>query len=524
MPAQITSWLGRVGNAIREFTIAQRTLALLGVAVVVLGIAALGLWASAPSYTPLFTGLTGSDANTIVTQLRTDGVPYQLSDGGATILVPQQNVYDERLKAAAAGMPSSNAGGYALLDKMGVTSSEFQQSVTYKRAMEGELAATIKALNGVKNASVHLAIPQATVFTSQTIDPTASVFVATDQGVTLTAEQVQAIVHLTSSSIEGMKASDVAVVDAAGNVLSTVGGGAVGSVDKQASDYEGRVRDAVQAMLDKVVGPGNATVVVAADMNQQTAQQVQETYTTPTSAPALNQSTTTQSYTGSGSSVPGVLGSTSVPVPTGSNGNGAYSSTADTRNNALDKLTTTTNIPPGSVKRQTVSVALNSNAQGVSVANITALVSAAAGIDRTRGDAVSVQSVAFNTTAAKDAAAALAAADAAATADQVGGIIRTAIITLGVAAPIVLGVVLFVRRSRKPSREAVDLDELGTLEDDPTFMEALAPAPVLTGTPVTSALATSIDRQRAEIASLAERDPAGTAEYLRTLMDDRQTV
>ena len=104
-----------------------------------------GLAVPSPSYTPLFSGLQATDANGIVEQLRTDNVPYELSDGGATILVPQDKVYDERLKAAAAGLPTAAATGYSLLDKMGVTSSEFQQSVTYKRALEGELASTISA-------------------------------------------------------------------------------------------------------------------------------------------------------------------------------------------------------------------------------------------------------------------------------------------------------------------------------------------------------------------------------------------
>ena len=106
-------------------------------------------------------------------------MPYQLTDGGATILVPQDKVYSERLKAASNNLPSSNEGGYSLLDKMGVTSSEFQQDVTYKRAIEGELAKTISSMDGVKAATVQLAIPEKTVFVSEEKDPTASVFVAT---------------------------------------------------------------------------------------------------------------------------------------------------------------------------------------------------------------------------------------------------------------------------------------------------------------------------------------------------------
>jgi flagellar M-ring protein FliF len=92
MPAQVTSAFRRIFGAIREFTIAQRTLALIGVAVLVLGIAGLTVWVSQPSYSPLFSGLAASDASSIVDQLKTDGVPYQLTDGGGTILVPEASV------------------------------------------------------------------------------------------------------------------------------------------------------------------------------------------------------------------------------------------------------------------------------------------------------------------------------------------------------------------------------------------------------------------------------------------------
>ncbi len=105
-----------------------------------------------------------TDANGIVEQLRKDNVPYELSNGGSTILVPDDKVNDERLKAAAAGLPAAAATGYSLLDKLGVTSSEFQQTVTYKRALEGELATTIQAMDGVKTAAVQLALPAKTVF------------------------------------------------------------------------------------------------------------------------------------------------------------------------------------------------------------------------------------------------------------------------------------------------------------------------------------------------------------------------
>ncbi len=535
MPAQVTSAFRRLFTAIREFTIAQRTIALIGVAVLVLGIAGLTMWISKPSYTPLFSGLAASDASTIVDQLRTDNVPYELSDGGATILVPEGNVYDERLKAASAGLPTSSNGGYSLLDKMGVTSSEFQQSVTYKRAIEGELASTIQALKGVKMASVQLAIPKDTVFTAQKNDPTASVFIQTDSGVTLSADQVQAIVHLTSASIDGMKATDVAVIDSTGVVLSAVGTGAAGSADKQSADYESRVRDTVQTMLDRVVGPGNATVAVAADMSQESANRVEETYSTPDGSPAISESIDKQaSGAGNGGvGATGVLGPDNIAVPGGTATGTGTAAESQVKNNAINKVTENRTIPAGAITRQTVSVALNSTAAtGLKVSEISALVSSAAGIDTKRGDKVSVEVVPFNKAGGATAAQALAAATDAANADRLNSIITTGIITGGIVVPIVLALLLLRRRTRRREEESEGLlSDMLNAATVPMQLPAQRIASQLPSASSAHPLELSPDggpypndanSRRADIEAFAERDPQKTAEYLRGLMDDRQ--
>jgi flagellar M-ring protein FliF len=541
MPAPISSVLRRLTHTIREFTIAQRTMAIIGFAVLALGIAALSFWVTRPQYSPLFSGLSGADANTIVEQLRTDGVQYEITGGGGTIMVPEASVYAERLKAAAAGMPSSSTGGYSLLDKMGVTASEFQQNVTYKRAIEGELAHTIEAMKGVKTASVQLAIPKDTVFVSEKTDPTASVFIATDNGVTLNSDQVQAIVHLTSSSIDGMKTSDVSVVDAQGLVLSAAGVDVAGSGSKQASDYEERVRGSVQAMLDKVVGPGNATVVVAADVSQNSGQRTAETFTTPDGSPALSvsaQSDGTGGTTASGMSA-GILGpdniavpsTTSTPTPATGTTTGSTGATSVTKNNAINKVTEQTTIPAGSITRQTVSVAVNKAVAGVNKANLISLVNAAAGIDKTRGDSVAIELVSFDTAGAAAATKALAASDAAASADRTAGLIRTAVTSLAIALPIIIALFLIFRRFKSRSQEDRELQEMTELAElrammsdqtRPIALTAHEPPAALTYTQVPLIEPGDTERKRAEIDALAGKDPERTAEILRGLMDDRQ--
>ncbi|MFF1875700.1 flagellar basal-body MS-ring/collar protein FliF, partial [Kitasatospora herbaricolor] len=409
---------------------------------------------------------------------------------------------------------------------------EFQQSVTYKRAMEGELGSTIGAMKGVKAASVRLAIPQDTVFVSEKKDPTASVFVETQNGVTLSSDQVQAIVHLTSAAITGMQPTDDAVIDSSGTVLSAVGTGATGGADKQASDYETRVRGAVQDMLDKVVGPGNATVVVAADLSNETAQRNTESYTSPTNAPSLSESNTKETYTGTGGSAAGVLGPDNIAVPSGTgNGNGSFNSESTTKDNAVDKVTETRTIPAGSINRQTVSVALNKDAvSGVSSAEITNLVNAAAGINTARGDSVSVEMVNFSKAGATEAAKALQQAKDAATADQLNGIIRTSIIAASILAAAIIVFALFRRGRRRAAEQAELQADADTIALDaapfPIALEQAAPTiPMqLDPLPDPSGPEMEADRRRAEIEALAERDPQKTAEFLRSLMDDRAGV
>jgi flagellar M-ring protein FliF len=525
MPAPVTAFFGRFTHALREFTVAQRTLALLAVAVLVLGGIALASFISRPSMAPLFSGISSADASAIVEQLRADGVSYELTDGGSTVLVPEASVDEQRLKAAAAGLPALDSTGYGLLDTMGVTASEFQQSVTYKRALEGELASTVAALNGVASASVRLAIPEETVFSESKTDPTASVFIQTERGRSLSNDQVQAIVHLTSAAVDGLKPDNVAVVDADGNVLSAVGVGATGGAGQQASDKEQAKREAVQAMLDQVVGPGNATVTVNVDVSTQSAERVEETFTSPEEPLVLTESTQTESYQGAGGGAgAGVLGPDNVAVPAGAGGDGQYDSEQATRNNAINKITETRIIPAGELTRQSVSVAINANAiDGVNVANLAALVATAAGIDIARGDEVAVEVVPFTTAVADEATAALAEAKAAEERQSFLSLITIGILAL--AMTILLGVVTaVVAKRRKNGRGPVDIGSMTVSKDEQRtdLLESLiGPPPTLAmplGTPMEPG---KLDRMRADVNALAQASPERTAEYLRSMLEER---
>lgn len=541
MPSFVTSTLGRAKQLVGGFTLAQRTIAVIGAALLVMGVIALGSWLTRPQMSPLFTGLSATDASAVVEQLKSANVPYELTEGGATILVPDAQVYPQRLTAAAAGLPSDTSGGYTLLDKMGVTASEFQQSVTYKRAIEGELARTIGAMSGVTAASVQLAIPEESVFVAEERHPTASVFVKTQGGGSLTEDQVAAIVHLTSASIPGMTPEDVAVTDQSGKVLAAVGTGLTGSANTQATEYEAKVASSVTKMLETIVGPGNATVSVAADVANSTSERMDETYTAPEGGLMSTEQTKTETYTGGQGRGTGVLGPDNIAVPDAAGG-GNYQAEESTRNNAVNKTTEKTTTPAGEVTRQTISVALDRAAvNGVTAEQVQALVSTAAGINAQRGDTVTVEMVEFSQSGAAAAQAALDAAEAEKAAQTQAELLRAAIIGGSIVlAAIILVVALLVRRKMK--RRLLYTEE-GPIEYFSTITESeeqklkslkgLAEPIALPATPPTAVPPTLLDvdeepevtqvlveQRRRDVEQLAKSDPQNAAKALARLMDE----
>ena len=172
MQQRLVGALRGAGSTFSQFSTPQKLIAAIGIGVLVLGGAAFMRWASTPTLQPLFTNLAASDASAIVDQLDSQGVRYELADGGSSVLVPREDVYRMRLAMSSAGLPSSTDSGYSLLDEQGVTASQFQQQVTWQRALQGELARTISSIDGVEAATVNLAIPAKDVFLDETAAPT----------------------------------------------------------------------------------------------------------------------------------------------------------------------------------------------------------------------------------------------------------------------------------------------------------------------------------------------------------------
>jgi flagellar M-ring protein FliF len=226
--------------------------------------------------------------------------------------VPRADVYDARIRLSGEGLPSEGSSGYAILDEQDLSTSQFQEQTGYKRAMEGELQTTIEALDSVETAVVHLALPQDELFADEQEPTTASVLVETRPGSDLDPEQVQAVVHLVASSVEGLDPKQVTVADSTGAVLSTSGDGFDTVADtrsQQVKAFEERMSGSVQDVLDRVVGAGNSAVKVTADLNfDKTVTNTTRYFSDPDAVP-LSDTTLTETYTAPGQAgIGGVVG------------------------------------------------------------------------------------------------------------------------------------------------------------------------------------------------------------------------
>jgi flagellar M-ring protein FliF len=226
---------------------------------------------TSPGYGLLFSGLDPADSAAIVQRLDTQNVPYQLKADGAEILVPQDEVTRLRLSLASEGIPSGGSIGYEIFDRAdALGTTNFVQQINQIRALEGELARTIRSLKQVKSARVHLVMPKRELFSRDKAEPTASVVLVL-QGGPLDKEQVSAIQHLIASSVPGMKATNVSVIDNKGNLLARGADGEDGmdnaSVEDMRRSYEVRLTRSIEDLLAQTLGADKVRAEVNADLD-----------------------------------------------------------------------------------------------------------------------------------------------------------------------------------------------------------------------------------------------------------------
>lgn len=478
-----------------------------------------------------YTDLEAVDAAAVTDELIARGVEYELADGGRTVLVPRDQLYEVRVDLSGEGLPASNEG-YALLDRQGLITSEFRQRVDYQRALEGELSRTLRSIDGVASATVHLALPEDSIFVDEPSTATASVLVATDGMSGLGRDQVAAMVHLVSSSVKDLAPENVTIADAAGRVL-TEGAldGMAGVGGETEDDFERELAASLRTMVGRVTGLENVAVSVQADLERTERLQTTERFDSSDeeSGVVIAERTSSEIYNGDGA-LPGdagVLGPDGAPVAAEATaeGDASYSRDDVDRTYAVNRTVEQVTQAPGTINQLSVAVlvdeAVVSPEQAVALQE---MVSAAAGIDPARGDTVTVTALPFEVAESAEIVdeEAAAAEAAAAASEQQTSLIRTAIIGLVILVALILGY-LSTRKARREVSTAIDIKALQAAADAPVALPAGETAS--DAAPAAVAMAPASAGALDELSEIADRNPEDVARILQGwLADERQTT
>ena len=234
-------------------------------------------------YQVLYRNLDAAESGEVIDHLKEAKIPYRLSQGGTAILVPGRKIQQVRLELASAGLPRSGSVGYEIFDQTNLGMTDFLQKVNYRRALEGELTKTISRLKEVKSARVHLVIPQPRLFKEDKKEPSASVVLYLNRNIPLAQRQVEGIIYLVASSVEGLSPENITILDSSGRLLSNrrgANGLAVLSSNQLEvkKSIEGYLQDKAQSMLDGVLGVNRSVVRVNADLNFDQLERTTEFY------------------------------------------------------------------------------------------------------------------------------------------------------------------------------------------------------------------------------------------------------
>jgi flagellar M-ring protein FliF len=349
-----------------KFSINQRMIVLIALAGSIAGLIAIGLWTQQPDMQVLFTNLNPEDAAGIVDKLKETKVPYETTGGGNTILVPSAQVHEMRLQLATQGLPHGGGVGFEIFDRSSIGMSDFVQKLNYRRALQGELARTIAQMPEIERARVHLATPERRLFSSDENRARASVVVSLRNGQALAKSQVNGIVHLVSSSVEGLQVKDVTVVDGHGRLLSSAAGGddaagLTGSQLEYQRTVEKDIESRIQTMLERIVGANKAVVRVSSILDFRKIETTEERYD-PNSQVVRSEQRGQDKANGvngvSSGGVPGVQsnvpeGAAQEPVQTSSNNNQTKNETV---NYEISRTVSRVVEASGSIKQLSVAV------------------------------------------------------------------------------------------------------------------------------------------------------------------------
>lgn len=354
-----------------------------------------------PNWAVLYTDLSEPDAVAVTENLKKNGYAYKIADDRKTILVPA-NLKDElRVYVAENDLIKNSTPGFELLDDMQLGSTDFKNKLTKQRIFQGELTRSIEKMNGIKNVRIQIAEPERSIFEEQDEEPTASVMLILDPGYKLKSSQVKAIKNLVAYAVPRMTPDKVFITDQNGNSLSDETGKNSNDMESFKTNFEEDTAGKITTVLEKIMGKGNATVQVSADINFDSAKSTIESYIPVTGDKAQGVLTASQTedenYTNPNGQV--------APAAAGAGGkNLNYTKQKSSTNYAVSKEIKQVVYAPGSVKRMTIAVAVNKVLTQKEKEEIQNLVLSASGADYNRGDVITVSSLQFESIAEDKAA------------------------------------------------------------------------------------------------------------------------
>lgn len=393
--------------------------ALAGVGLGVLGLLAwLVLRAGTPPMGLLYGELETRDASAVVAALERQRVTYRLAANGTQVLVPAEDVPRLRLALAREGLPAGGSIGNEIFDRgESLTTTPFQQEMNRLRALEGELTRSIRALQGVRAARVHLVLPRREAFSRERAEAQASVLL-TMQGVQrLDREGVQAVLHLVVTAVPSLRPQNVSIIDSRGELLARGGQALTGVAAAQTQDerrrgQEARLARGVEEMLERVLGPGRVRVEVAMEMDHERVETREERFDPDNQVPRSTQTTSETNRTQENGAVSVANNLPGAEPPAGGNGN-AENRQEETINYEIGRSTRNVLREHPILRRLTVAVLVDGvleapagNAPGhrertpEELSRIAGLVRNAVGFDEQRGDRVEVVSMRFAETEA----------------------------------------------------------------------------------------------------------------------------
>ena len=413
---------------------------MVGLAATIAAAVAVVMWAQQPNFSLLYSGLTEKDSAGVIDALDKAHVPYQLG-GQGTVMVPTEKIHDMRIKLAAQGLPKGSAVGFeSLNDSQGFGVSQFMETARYQRSLEVELSRSISTLTNVESARVHLAIPKRSVFLRDKQKPSASVILNLSSGRSLEEEQVSAIMHLVSSGIPDLDASQVTIVDQRGRLLTSKQSGGDFAASAAQFEYTQKLEHSyaqrIEDLLAPIVGKEAVHAQVSTELDFTSNETTEETFNPETPVVRSEQIVQERMTNGSESGVPGALsnqppGAAQAPekspkaggAPGAKSAAGKASAEKDqlaqaaavnskqrtVKNYELDRTISHTRMGPGVIKRLTVAVVLDDKVtpgdagalvrtphSPEDIERFTALVKEAVGYSLKRGDSVRVISTSFS--------------------------------------------------------------------------------------------------------------------------------